>query len=200
MIKRNAVLVTLSLLSSLTLAATGSSSRPSVVQAGHVHSHQGPERKGVDAQPIDWDTPIVNPVAMGSVQEAAKHVDFPPPTPRGLGDPRRVFVTHPDSAGRGDRVISFEYDHPDFGRFQVIQSISETNEAELTSIAARCLPETGCEAQASVEVLNGGTVALLLQGPTATSITWLRGRVRFDVIGPAGSFTAQDARGVAKQY
>lgn len=194
---RTYTLIALSLLFSPLALATSGPRGAATLSAGPTSDRHRTET--IESEPIDW-TPVVNPMPVPNAQEAGNHLDFPPPTPRGLGQPDQVLVTHPDSALRTDRIISLEYTHPDFGHFLVLQSVSQTNEAELSNIAARCLPETGCEAKASVEVLGQNNIALLLEGPTTTSIIWIRGRVRFDVVGPADSFTAEDARGVANQF
>jgi hypothetical protein len=156
--------------------------------------------EGIQSREINWEQPVINAAPVGRPEDAGKHTDFQPAAPPRLGDPRRVLVTAPGSAAREDRVLSFEYQHPEYGRFLVLQSVNETNSAELAAIAARCTPESGCEGSTSMEVLRNGQPALLIEGPTATSITWFRGRVRFDVIGPAGEFPPEAARGVANSY
>lgn len=160
----------------------------------------GEEEDPQDSMPIDWDNPIVNASVLRRPQDANQHLSFTPSVPESLGDPRRSLMTEPKAAADPqDRWLSLEYQHPQYGHFLALQSFSQTNDAELAAIAARCSPASGCEGTASIVSLRDGSPALILEGPTATSITWLRGTTRFDIIGPP-EFTAAGAEEVANHF
>lgn len=146
---------------------------------------------------ISWEAPIVNGMEVTGTEKADRHLPFHTSAPKELGDPVRILVTRPVAARPEDRIVSLEYQHPDYGRFLVLQATSHTTEEELKGLPAQCRRETGCGAETSLETLDDGTFALLLEGPTATSMTFLHGTVRFDLIGSSDNFTAERAKAVA---
>lgn len=149
---------------------------------------------------ISWEAPIVNGMEVTGTEKADRHVPFDTSAPRELGDPVRILVTRPVAIRPKDRIVTLEYRHPKYGRFLVLQATSHTTEEDLKGLAAQCRRETGCEAEASLKTLDDGTFALLLEGPTATSMTFLHGPVRFDLIGSSDSFTAERAEAVAATF
>lgn len=180
-------------------------SQGNVVTMGMGHSLD-PGQESEESQPppssipLVWNEPIFNPLEQVNGEQASSHLSFQARIPEGLGQPRQILVTHPDSADRPDRVLALVYEHAQFGIFDAIQALSETNQEDLEAIAMQCLPATGCEAEASIEEVDQGVRALLLEGPRATSITWLRGKVRFDVLGPSDTFTRERAIEIAGHF
>lgn len=71
-------------------------------------------------------------------------------------------------------------------------------QAELESLAG-CDPLAGCEGEWSLVRIRNDITALLIEGDIANSIVWLEDDIRFDVVGPAETFSADEAIEVANQ-
>ena len=152
-----------------------------------------------EGPPFSVDDPLVNgiPTTEG---EAASHLAFDPVVPEALGEPLRLVMTTPDVAGtrKEDLAFAVVYDHPDYGRFYIVQAVPQTTQAELESLAG-CDPSQGCEGEWSLVTIRSGVTALLIEGPVANSVIWLEDGVRFDVVGPAETFSAEEVLEVANR-
>lgn len=158
------------------------------------------EEAQVSSSAIAWDEPIFNATQTSRAEKAEPHLAFRPSTPEELGTPARILFTRPEAAQRSDRILSLEYRNERYGRFLALEAMSQTNEAELAGIAAQCQEATGCEGEMWVETLDDGSLALFIRGPTAASVTFLDGAVRFDLIGPPDTFTPDRARELANKF
>jgi hypothetical protein len=143
----------------------------------------------------DWDNLLVGALEVPGVTQAVSYLSFRPTLPA-LGPPDKVYV------GGGDRptkstTVGMRFTTEAYGRFWLLEQESQTNQEELEALASSCDPEKGCEGSWTLTKLDDGTVALSIAGPKATSIVWLRGEVRFDVLGPSATFTTASAAAVA---
>jgi len=145
--------------------------------------------------PIDWDAMIVNGVE-STVAEAKREMGFEVLVPSLLGEPARVVITSPDSSPPRFRLTGFVYDDPTHGTYWVIEEVSQTSQGELESLT-ECDPAAGCEGAWTIAELPRGIRGVLVEGPTASSVMWLEGVRRFDVIGPSETFDGSFATEVA---
>lgn len=129
----------------------------------------------------------MNGVSLATMEEARALVPFSVSLPDNLGPPVRLVVTDPDSAPSEMRAVAAIYDHATYGRFWVIVRISEMSEEELRSWA-ECDPVAGCDGTWTLVPIRGGDQGILIEGPLATSVVWLSGDLRYDVVGPARTF------------
>jgi hypothetical protein len=113
-----------------------------------------------------------------------------------------MILSDPNAGGvsKEDLAFALIYDHPQYGRFHVIERASQTTQQELESLATTCDPAKGCEGEWTVVDLGDGVGALSIRGPVATSLTWLKGGVRFDVAGPSETFTQNAVVAVARSF
>jgi len=144
----------------------------------------------------DWDEPLVNGVEVSGVDEARSSLAFEPRLPAELGSPARLLMTDPDSVGPASRVFAAIYDHSSYGRFWVIERVSEMTQAEPRSWT-KCDPAIGCEGARTLITVGDSIEAILREGPNATAVVWLVGDLRFDVVGPADTLAAKEAVEVA---
>lgn len=145
--------------------------------------------------PVDWSTPLIDGLAVSSVSQAAPDLAFQPVVPSRT--PSAIFETPPVTADRADRELALVYDNPSGGEYNLIEKTSDNaTTASLASWAQSCSPKTGCEASETMIPLNGGHQGLLIQGVT-TGIFWVQGGVLFDVFGPTGPFTVDQAESIA---
>jgi hypothetical protein len=155
------------------------------------------EPQGADQGPeVDWDEPLVNGSQVSTEEEAALILPFDPAVPTALGQPTKLLVTDPASAELSERVMAIIYDHPTYGRFWIVEALSEMTQGELEALA-ECSPVSDCEGIWSLVTLGDGTTALQIEGPIANSVVWLEGQVEFDVLGPSATFSAAYAIEVA---
>jgi hypothetical protein len=145
--------------------------------------------------PIDWDAMIVNGVE-STVAEAKREMGFEVLVPSLLGEPARVVITSPDSSPPRFRLTGFVYDDPTHGTYWVIEEVSQTSQGELESLT-ECDPAAGCEGSWTIAELRRGIRGVLVEGPIATSVIWLEGLRRFDVVGPSETFDGSFAQEVA---
>jgi hypothetical protein len=136
--------------------------------------------------PIDWDQPITSG-RTGTESEAAAAMPFEVIVPRIDGGPQRIVFTPPESAPLGSRHVEFLFTDRKFGRFHLIEEVSQTNQRELEGLA-RCSWLDGCEGSWKVVDLPRGIRGVLIDGPTANSMIWLEGTTRFDLLGPSETF------------
>jgi hypothetical protein len=161
---------------------------------------EGPKRPpGYGAAPApDWDRPLGGlGISVATVALAGRYVAFAPLAPLELGSPKSVFVSDPQHVSRKDRVLSLVFNSPQYGRFTVNEQRSQTSQSELESLAG-CDHQAGCQGTWRIVSLGSGTRVLLVVGPIATSVTWLDGALRIDILGPSLTFTADHATAVGR--
>jgi hypothetical protein len=147
----------------------------------------------------EWDNPLVNGVDVATRDEAAAELAFDPVVPKSLPPSDRMLMTDPEAGGVSKEHLAFAliYNHPEYGRFQVIERVSQTSQEELESLATTCDPAKGCEGEWTLVDLRDGLRALSIRGPVATAIIWLESGIRFDVAGPSETFTKEASIAVA---
>lgn len=115
----------------------------------------------------------------------------------GLGDPARVVITKPAATEPQLRALGYVFDHDKYGRFWIVEMITQIGEKDLRELAeCRLEDRTECSPR-SIVTLDSGTVAVLIEGPVSSYVTWLRGEVRFEVLGPVETFSPEEALSVA---
>jgi hypothetical protein len=149
-----------------------------------------------NAEGLDWDQPFADSLPVAALNDAARRLRFRPVVPPLLGPPRSIFV-HRSLRTSENQAVALVYQSARFGRFFVLESPTRTTPAKLEAIPSHCRPERGCVGTWTMMTLDDGTRALLVAGPVSTVVVWLRGDVRFDLAGPADTFTAADAKLVA---
>jgi hypothetical protein len=149
----------------------------------------------VDVPPPNWNDPFVGSIEVATLSEAKTYLSFDPFVPTGISATPRLLVSTSGEPG-ATGALALVYSDSDFGRFYTIEAVSQTNQSELESLAKDCGPTPGCEAF-SIVTLSNGTNALLIEGTVATSIVFLVGDVRIDVVGPSEAFTRDNAIAIA---
>lgn len=145
--------------------------------------------------PIDWDEMFVNGVT-STVAEATREMGFDVLVPSLLGEPARIVITSPGSSPPRLRLAGFVYEDPTRGMYWVIEGVSQTSQRELESLT-ECEAAAGCEGSWTIAELPRGIRGVLVEGPIATSVMWLEGERRFDVVGPSETFDRPFATEVA---
>lgn len=151
---------------------------------------------------IDWDNPLQDGVLLtpenegipGVVNYLRHYV-----VPRYLGIPRapvKVFINDP--TGEADSAAAWVYDDIDLGKFVVIEEVSQTNQAELESLATCPPDDSGCVSEGwSLVEIRDGVTALLIEGDVSNGVVWLEDELRFNVVGPSETFSSEDVIAVA---
>jgi hypothetical protein len=151
-----------------------------------------------DPIPFSWNHPFVNELTVANIDEAAELLRFPPIVPEGLGKPVRIVVD--ERPTRLGKKIALIYDHPNHGRFHVIETTSSMTQADLESLAENCDPGSGCTAQMDTVSLAPGLVGVQIKGMVANSVIWKVGHIRFDVIGPAETLDPGGSLDIARAF
>lgn len=115
----------------------------------------------------------------------------------GLEDPSRVPITKPVATEPELRGLGYVLDHDKYGRFRIVEMISQIGEKDLLELGeCRLEDRTECS-PSSIVTLDSGTAAVLIEGSVSSYVTWLQGEVQFDVLGPAETFSPEEALSVA---
>ena len=96
---------------------------------------------------------------------------------------------------RENQAVALVYELPAFGRFVLIEGPTALTQAGLEGIAASC--QSGCATTLAIEPLRDGTRAMLIDGEVSKGYMWIRNGVRFNLFGPADTFSITRARTVA---
>jgi hypothetical protein len=131
-----------------------------------------------------------------TVAEAKRETGFDVLVPSLLGEPARIVITSPGSSPPRFRPAGFVYEDPTHGTYWVIEEVSQTSQEELESLT-ECEPAADCEGSWTLAQLPRGIRGVLVEGPIATSVMWLEGERRFDVVGPSETFDGPFATEVA---
>ncbi len=135
-----------------------------------------------------------------TLAEATHILPFSPIVPpNDVGTSPSPIASDPDRSEKQDRDIAWLYQAP-AGPFAVIEHLAHMTEQQLEELAT-CQPgETGCSTVGwSLGTLSGGHTALVIDGSTATSVTWLQSSLEFRVVGPADRFTPDHAMSIANE-
>lgn len=143
---------------------------------------------------IDWSAPpLCIPLKDGA--DPGSFLAFSPISPK-VGTPEATFVTDPEEAPRSARGVFFVYQGPSGTIYWISESISEINHGDLERLASTCDPRRGCQGTWSLVTIREGTEAVLIQGvgsDATTSLVWLRGRLRMQIMGPSGGLSRREA-------
>lgn len=157
---------------------------------------EGTPPPDVETFPFTWRHPFANEVRVVDVAEAAEILRFPPVVAEGLGEPVRIVVNRPDRPA----MIAFIYDHPEHGRFHVIEETSSMSQTELESLADRCDPTSGCSADMSKVTFTPGVVGVQIEGIVTNGVMWKVGHILFDVVGSVETFDPDGSLEVARAF
>jgi hypothetical protein len=153
--------------------------------------------------PIDWNNPIVLGVEVASTDALAEVVSFTPIL-SSRGEPLRVLVNDPESFDKADRGFAAQYVTADKGTYWLLEEPTDMTQKDLEGIPSQCDPKQGCQGTWELASLDDGTTGLLIDGPASVGVVWLHDGIYFDVIGPPGDFSRDEAiaeaNAVAKQY
>jgi hypothetical protein len=150
--------------------------------------------------PKPW---LYDPAGSGvsmTLAEAATVLPFSPVAPpAGVGPSAMLIVSDPNTVDKQDRGIAWLYQDAS-GPFAVIERTAEKTEQDLEA-AVTCQPgELGCSTEGwSLGKLSGGQTALVIDGNMAVSVDWLQNSIEFLVVGPASSFSLDQAMSIANE-
>ncbi|MEO8291637.1 MAG: hypothetical protein ABI635_00745 [Actinomycetota bacterium] len=181
-----------------------------------------PFGEGPPIDPAIWKEPL-GPGATEIASEDGAELAFDPISPDGIGDANGIFVTAADEQTKlSERQIAWAFDIARFGGPLFVQEELVAGEAAQRELTGMGTASPGCTTVAPTEEspgelhcinegfslgkLSDGTEALLVEGPQATSVTWLEVATGVDdssevlgpavmvmVVGPSLSFTTDRA-------
>jgi hypothetical protein len=178
--------------------------------------------KGDGEQP-NWDLPIAGSTPLSSATDA--DLAFEPTVPDILGTAEQIIATSPIHAPASDREIAWIYDDPTYSRFAIIERLVDQS-ATLAEYNALASTSEGCTSlsggsrvechygKRSMVKVRDGVSAFLLEGDVTTALHWLEpvdpsNKTAFEryedpavevvVLGPAGTFTSDNAMEVANK-
>ena len=146
-----------------------------------------------------FSQPFVDGREVASVAGASGQLAFHANAPASLGAPVSVFV-HADYR---PQALALVYQHPTRGRFVVTEEQIDMSEdvqrQALETMASTCDPATGCVGSWTMHDLSNGNRALLISDPpNVNAVVWIHsGGIRYQLMGPAGSFSVAAALAVA---
>ena len=144
----------------------------------------------------NWDAPFVDSVSVPGLAVAASKVAFHPKAAAALGKASGTFV-HGSVPDRARQAVAFVYDHKTYGRYIVVELPTAMKPEALAEMAAAC--QTGCEGSWTMIDLPNGLRGLLVAGPVSNGVVWVDGKVRFDLFGPAETFSVDAAKAMAAE-
>ena len=153
----------------------------------------------------DWDRPFHHGKTVEDPGSAQELVTFELAPVSGVGTLHHVVVTDPEWLPTAkNRAVAFVFREADAPTdpFFVQQSHAELTQSDLESMVDCHEGEVGCSTKGwTLTPLPTGENALLLDGAVgrgfATSISWIRDGIHFEVIGPKDTFTASEPLEVA---
>jgi hypothetical protein len=150
-----------------------------------------------DRPSVDWERPEGGlGVEFPDLESASEQVPFAPWMPVSIGKVRSIYVTDPSRVSLGERELALVYELPVLGSFVIMENASDATQAGLESLAG-CDPTMGCEGAWELVTIRGQSTALLVAGPTVTTLLWLDSGVLYRVMGPAATFSPASAIAVA---
>lgn len=133
-----------------------------------------------------WDDPLANGVEVQDVADA--DLMFVPDEPSHLGPPEKIVATKATDVNPALRAIAWVYRNPQYGRFVIIERITNRPgaEAEIREMAAET---PGCHStpgpsglgdaeecvygERSLVTLENGATALVLRDVNTTNVRWI---------------------------
>jgi hypothetical protein len=161
------------------------------VAVGGMTANSAPEPVSgqVPGPAVNIDRPFVDGVAVG-VGDASSVAGFAAVLPKHSGSLIASYV-HSSDTSPEDQAIGLVYDNGT-SRFDVIEDTTKMTQTDLASLAG-CDHSLGCVGAWTMVQLQDGTQALEIAGPQTNGLIWLHGDRRFDVFGPATSFSVEAA-------
>jgi hypothetical protein len=153
------------------------------------------------AEPFDWSAASINgmtTVASGQTPSPAA-LPFPAAVPNSAGTPSYVFVSDPAHWPSGESAVLLQYDGSSpYGVLRVTEEKMPpglVDQSFIQQLASTCQDCTDNRLVSVTPTIQGA----LMAGQPATSVTFLVGPYKVVVIGPADTFTTDDAVTVAGQ-
>jgi hypothetical protein len=162
-------------------------------------SSDATELVAADLPAIDWQNPL-GTIAT-SLHGARSGLAFDPEVPN-LGAPEAISILDPEHLDRTDRSIAFVYADPEIGDYYVQEGVPTMTQEQLEQLAT-CQPgETGCSTEGwSLQPIRNGIRALVIYAPesisVATSVMWLEDGIRFTLMAPRSTMSADRAVAIA---
>jgi hypothetical protein len=151
----------------------------------------------VEGIPLNWLAPS-GYVKVANLEEAREHLPFDP-NPGAIGEPDSWFVS--DSAlPLDERGLILLFSDTSGEPFWVIESSSPMQQEDLVHRALDCVPEVGCSSKNTMITIRGDVQALLVEGKVENSVTWLAEGLVFYVLGPATTFSSDEAIQTADSF
>jgi len=141
---------------------------------------------------VNFDLPYSSSRRLHGLAQAATMVSFVPLAPSNLGKPLGIF-TAADLNDRATKTIAIVYQHPQYGRFMVIESPRIGSQSDLESLVTQCNGPNPCDADWHLSTMADGTVGVMHVGSPASAhatvgLLWFHGDRAFDLEGPSTSF------------
>jgi len=173
-----------SVLLALTCISCGNGRSGSLsVQAPLPAADPQPAFKTHTENPMDWDRPVTNGMQVQSTEAAQSQLGFSLQEPRGLGNPRAIFVSQGPESERGYRAAGYVFDSAVYGRVVVSMKIDQVSRA-----ARHSYYQSAVSANSSDEIvtIRGNVEALLFKSDSGgnCSLTWDMGGVEIWIGGP----------------
>jgi hypothetical protein len=131
---------------------------------------------------------------------SSSSLPYPVDFPKSAGAPMAVWVSNADAYAPGDAEVVLEYDASSpYGPFRIRERQPSTGMHSTTFIQDIVESCTTCTDARLIDLGAGIEGALLAGKPGPTSIAWLEGPYEVVVIGPAQSFSAQNAIAISRE-
>jgi hypothetical protein len=148
--------------------------------------------------PPNFDRPFVDGLRLPNIEAARQRLPFAPVFPSAAGQVVGVDI-HADLTDEADQALGIVIQSPRYGRYMVIEDMTRATQQQLEGLAD-CKPDDGCQGTWQVVALASGIRALYIGGPTVHSIIWLRNGHRFNILGPAETFSRSNVFDVANAF
>ena len=144
---------------------------------------------------VNWAGPLPDEIQAATVSAADTDLAFPLKMPTAIGSSPSIFVSNPVDYPQEVREAALVFSTSSFGSFDILERVSDQTQSELESLTEH--NSDGGSTKFTLVTLDDGTEAVLETGNTATSVEWLDGPAEIVVVGPAATFTPDQAMAVA---
>lgn len=103
-------------------------------------------------------------------EQARAAVEFAPAEPPGLGNALKIEVSDLDGTDPDSRVLAYIYEDQKYGRFWLLENISQIDETDLSQMPDACDPSRGCEGSMTLVNIPGDERGVLISGPETTGL------------------------------
>jgi hypothetical protein len=147
---------------------------------------------------VRWNEPPLIGGRRITLQDARDELPFDSVVARALGVPESVYL--PREGGGPHPTVAFVYRSQPRGLMWVFEaprdaaiSFAQATQDAEALVQACAEPASACEGRWTMATLQDGSRALLIAGPEATSVAWMRGAARFQIMGPADDLLPTEA-------